>query len=481
MSKLQGTTKVYIAPSHPTGLLRRGLGLWGATAFVVTSMVGAGIFTVPAFVRSATGTGLAALGVWLAGAVLALCGALCYAELATRMPRAGGEYQYLSRVYGPMWGFVSGWITFFVGFAAPTAAAALSAVAYLAAVVPDWQPATPLVSGWGLTISQGSLLAALLPLIFAFWHSLGVRPSGRLQSTLMLTTIVSIVLFVGAGLLTGRGSWQGVTQSTPATGSWWVALIQVSFAYTGWNGATYLAGEIENPRHNLPRALVGGTLIVVGLYLALNLLFLYAVPAQAWQPDVAVGNDAAARLFGQTGARFVSAIITFTIIGSLSAWTAAGPRVYFAMAYDGLAPAAFKRLGNASQAPVVSLFAQAAVSSLLALTGQFEILLTYVGSGLLLFSGFTIAAVYVLRQRDQQPDRTHFRVPGYPVTPAIFLVMVLVSFWQTYEESPVPTGAALLTLLAGFAIYFVGRALGWFKADLALLHHATHSNVRSND
>ncbi len=474
MPKLHRAAKPLLKPSHPTGLLRRGLNLWGATAFVVTSMVGTGIFTVPALVRHATGSGVEMLGVWLVGAALAVCGALCYAELATRMPRAGGEYQYLSRVYGPMWGFVSGWITFFVGFAAPTAASALAAVAYMAAIAPAWNANAPLVAG--LSITQGGLVAALLPLAFAFWHSLGVRPSGRLQSILMVTTIGSIALLVVAGWLTGRGDWQGVTQTTTPAGSWWVALIQVSFAYTGWNGATYLAGEIEDPRRNLPRALIGGTLIVVALYLALNLFFLYALPIEAWRPDIAVGKDAAERLFGTAGGRFVSAIITFTIIGSLSAWTAAGPRVYFAMAYDGLAPAAFKRLGAQSRAPIVALFAQAGVAALLALTGAFDVLLIYVGAGLLLFSGFTVAAVYVLRWRYGTEDASHFRVPGYPFTPALFLLLVLVSCAQGFLESPIPTGAALLTLLAGFACYFIGRALGWFKADLALLRHAASSN-----
>ena len=435
-------------------------------------MVGTGIFTVPAFARGATSSGLGMLGIWMVGAALAVCGALCYAELATRMPRAGGEYQYLSRVYGPMWGFVSGWITFFVGFAAPTAASALAAVAYAAAIFPNWNANAPLFAG----ITQGALVAALLPLAFAFWHSLGVRPSGRLQSTLMMTTIGSIALLVVAGFLTRRGNWHGVIQSTQASGSWWVALVQVSFAYTGWNGATYLAGEIEDPRRNLPRALIGGTLIVVALYLALNLFFLYALPVEAWRPDIAVGRDAAERLFGTAGGRFVSAIITFTIIGSLSAWTAAGPRVYFAMAYDGLAPAAFKRLGAQSRAPIVALFAQAVVAGMLALTGAFDVLLIYVGAGLLLFSGFTVAAVYVVRHRFGADEASHFRVPGYPFTPALFLLLVLVSCVQSFLESPIPTGAALVTLLAGFACYFIGRALGWFKADLALLRHAASSN-----
>jgi APA family basic amino acid/polyamine antiporter len=424
-------------------------------------MVGTGIFTVPAFVRTATGNGLAALGVWLMGALLALCGALCYAELATRMPHAGGEYQYLSRAYGPMWGFVSGWISFFVGFAAPTAASALGAVAYASAVVPGFDPNQPLFGSWPVT--TGAVVAAMIPLFFAVFHSSGVRPSGHLQSTLMFTTIGAIVLFVVLGALSGRGHWGGVAAGAPTGGLWWVALIQVSFAYTGWNGATYLAGEVANPQRNLPRALILGTLIVAALYLALNLLFFYALPADAWHADVAVGKDAAERLFGPTGARVVSAIITFIIIGSISAWTAAGPRVYYAMADDGLAPPSFKYLGERTRVPVVSLFAQALVAAILALSGTYEALLTYVGSGLLLFSGFTVAAVYLLRYRNTHNDRQFFRVPGYPFTPAIFLAVVIVSWVQSLQERPWPTGAALLTLLAGFAFYLVGRAFGLFN------------------
>ncbi|MGH9766703.1 MAG: amino acid permease, partial [Blastocatellia bacterium] len=219
--------------------LRRALGAWGAAAFVVTSMVGTGIFTVPAFVRAATGNGVAALGVWITGAILALFGAFCYAELATRMPRAGGEYQYLSNVYGRPIGFVGGWITFFAGFAAPTAASTLAAVAYFSQITPGWNPDTPLISGLG--VSQGSAIAALLPLLLAVAHSIGVKPSGRLQTTLAAMTVGAIVILVVAGISTGRGDWGGVTQGSQATGEWWVALIPVYFAYSGWNAAAYLA------------------------------------------------------------------------------------------------------------------------------------------------------------------------------------------------------------------------------------------------
>src|SRR5262245_50869593 len=158
--------------------LRRALSVWGAAAFVVTSMIGTGIFTVPAFVRAATGNGVAALGVWIMGAALALFGAFCYAELATRMPRAGGEYQYLSNVYGRPWGFIGGWITFFAGFAAPTAASTLAVVDYFSPLVSGWNPNAPLISGLGVT--EREAVAALLPLLLALAHSIGVRPSGRL-------------------------------------------------------------------------------------------------------------------------------------------------------------------------------------------------------------------------------------------------------------------------------------------------------------
>jgi len=439
--------------------LRRALGVWGAAAFVVTSMIGTGIFTVPAFVRAATGNGVAALGVWATGAVLALFGAFCYAELATRMPKAGGEYQYLSNVYGRPWGFVGGWITFFAGFAAPTAASSLAAVAYFSQLTPGWNPNTPLIGELGVT--QGSAIAALLPWLLAFAHSIGVRPSGRLQTTLAAMTVGAIVVFTVAGVSSGRGDWGGVTQGSQATGAWWVSLIQVSFAYSGWNAAAYLAGEVTEPRRTLPRALIGGTLAVALLYIALNLLYFYALPAGSWQAEISVGRAAAEQLFGGSGGKLVSAIITVMIIGAISAWTASGPRVYYAMARDGLAPSIFGRLGKRSHAPIIAIFTQAAIASVMALTGAFGKLLLYVGSGLMLISALTVAAVYLVRRKSPSDPKTHFSVPGYPFTPAVFILLVILSWIQTLREQPKPAVAALVTILAGVAVYYIGRAWGW--------------------
>jgi APA family basic amino acid/polyamine antiporter len=443
--------------------LRRALSVWGAAAFVVTSMIGTGIFTVPAFVRAATGNGVAALGVWIMGAALALFGAFCYAELATRMPRAGGEYQYLSNVYGRPWGFVGGWITFFAGFAAPTAASTLAAVEYFSPLAPGWNPKAPLISGLGVT--EGEAVAAMLPLLLAVAHSIGVKPSGRLQTTLAVMTVGAIVVFMAAGMSSGRGDWGGVTQDSQATGAWVVALVQVSFAYSGWNAAAYLAGEVTEPRRALPRALIGGTLAVAALYIALNLLYFYALPADSWQATPSVGRDAAERLFGLSGGKLVSAIITVLIIGAISAWTASGPRIYYAMARDGLAPSIFGRLGKRSQAPIIAIFTQAAIASAMALTGAFGRLLLYVGSALLLVSALTIAAIYVVRRASPDDPKRNFSVPGYPFTPAIYILLVIFLWIQTLRVQPKPAVYALATIAAGVAVYYIGRALGWIAAS----------------
>lgn len=445
--------------------LHRDLGVWAATAFVVTNMVGTGIFTVPAFVKTTAGNGLAALAVWAVGGLLSLCGALCYAELATRMPEAGGEYHYVTRTYGRLWGFLSGWISFFVGFAAPIAVASLGAAAYSFSVLGK-NPGAPFLGN--SVITQGAVAAALLVIVLALFHTSGVRPSGRLQTTIAALVIGAIIVLVVAGVSTGQGDWHGVVQGAETPDGWWLALIPVSFAYSGWNAAAYLAGEAHNPQRTLPRALIGGTLAVTTLYLALNLLFLYALPADAWEmtsesEKIPIGKIAASYLFGPAGAQVVSVIIALAIIGSVSAMTAVGPRVYFAMSRDGLAPSFFSRLGRRSGAPIIATIVQAILAMILALTGAFGFLLTYVGSALLLFNGLTVASIYLVRSKSDSGSTQHFRVPGYPLTPAIFLALVVVVWVYGLRREPEPTIAALLTVVAGALVFFIGRSYGWIK------------------
>jgi APA family basic amino acid/polyamine antiporter len=446
-------------PHRDEGLLRT-LGVLAAGAFVVTNMIGSGIFTVPAFVRVATGGALASLGVWVAAGLLGLCGALCYAELATRIPDAGGEYRYLTLNFGPMWGFLSGWTSFVVGFSAAVAASALGAVAYAAALIPGWDPATVMVPGLG--ISQGAAAGAAIVAVLTAVHCLGVRSSGRFQGMLALVILAAIFVLLVGGFASGRGAWVGLVGSAEPRSSWWVALLQVSYAYAGWNAAAYMAGEVRDPARTLPRAILGGTLFVLLVYVALNALFFYALPEPRWEPTIAVAQLAAERLFGSGGAVLVSGIIGLAMFGSVSAMTAVGPRVYFAMARDGLAPEAMARLSPEGRVPVIAIAAQGGLAALLALTGAFETLLIYIGSSLLLFNGLTVATLFVVRRRDGAPAPGQFRTPLFPLTPLVFLAVTVAAWVNGLVDAPLPTGAALATLALGAGVYALGRRRGAF-------------------
>ncbi len=449
--------------------LVRTLGAVGAGAFVVSNMIGSGIFTVPAFVRVATGSSLASLGVWAAAGFLALCGALCYSELATHMPAAGGEYRYLTRGLGRVWGFLSGWTSFIVGFSAAMAASALGVMAYLAPLFGGWSPDAPLIEG--LAISQGAAGASLMVLLLTLVHSVGIRWSGGVQTTLATVVVGSIMVMVLAGFSTGNGSWSGLVARSDPGSNWWVALLQVTYAYAGWNAAAYIAGEVRDPTKNLPRAILGGTLFVTTLYLLINALFFYALPHAEWEPAIAVGQLAAERLFGLQGSLVVTSIIALAMFGSVSAMTAVGPRIYFAMARDGVAPQLLGRISDKGHVPIAAIVAQGVLAAALALTGTFETLLIYIGSSLLLFNGLTVVTLFVFRRQadaaDQGPSTTDdvFRTPLHPLPALIFLVITIAAWINGLIGAPVPTGAALATLGAGAIVYVIGSRRGWFEPE----------------
>lgn len=450
-------------PSHPDGLIRT-LGPWAAGAFVVTNMIGSGIFTVPAFVRVATGSAMASLGVWLLAGVLGLCGALCYSELATRMPRAGGEYRFLSEGFGPLWGFLSGWTSFVVGFSAAVAASSLGVTAYVAPFVDGWDPDAILVGG----VTQGAAAAAALVLVLTVVHCIGVRWSGGFQTTLATMVLGAIALLLAAGFSTGNGEWSGLTAVAEPESNGWVALLQVTYAYAGWNAAAYIAGEVKRPGRNLPRAILGGTLFVIATYLLLNALFFYAVPEARWEAEIAIGAVAAERLFGPVGALAVSGVIALAMFGSVSAMTAVGPRIYYAMARDGVAPKILGRTSEHGVAPVAAIVAQGVLAAALALTGAFSALLVYIGSSLLLFNALTIATLFVVRRGDVDSEGSVFRTPLHPLPAIVFIAVTLAAWINGLTGAPIPTGAALGTLGIGAGIYMVGRRSGWFESGASL-------------
>jgi APA family basic amino acid/polyamine antiporter len=427
------------------GTSLRRLGLITATLVVVASMVGTGVFTTTGFLVRDIGSLAAVLVAWLVGGLFALCGALSYAELVAALPRNGGEYQLLGRVFHPAAGFVAGWISLVVGFSAPVAASALACGSYTRAVAPAL---------------DDTLVAVVLVAGFSVLHATHVTLGGGIQNLfaaakvlLILAFIVGGLAFAGLGHL-GQGSTQPLLGSllSPAFA---VGLIFISFSYSGWNGAAYLAGEVKDPARTLPLALIGGTALVTLLYLGLNAVFLAAAPAAELAGVVEIGHVAAVRVFGGDIGVVFSAGIALLLVSSVSAMIMAGPRVYQVMGEDH-PRLSFLAYRTRQGGPAAAVALQGAVAVVMVLTSTFEALLTYIGFTLSLSAGLTVAGVLVLRQREPELERP-YRTWGYPITPLAFVALCLwMSSWALWER-PVVAFAGLGTIASGLVLYLVVR------------------------
>ena len=426
---------------------QRPLGAVHAAALVVASMVGTGVFTTTGVLLTSLPSPAVVLVAWALSGLLALCGAAVYAELSAMMPRAGGEYVYVSRAFGPAAGFMSGWVALIVGFAAPTAGGALGFASYVHALV----PALPTL---GVEIALIVVLTAV--------HMFDVRFGARLQTGLAGLVVAVIVVFVVAALVTGGMAFTNLAAAAPqagaprdigavaTAGAFAVGLVQISYAYSGWNGAAYVAGEVRDPARALPRALVIGTGLVTLLYLLLNVVFLCAVPPAALAGHVNVAHIAAGALFGAGGAQVVSSLVALTAAGFVSAMLMSGPRVAVAMAQDGVFFRALGR-GNARGAPTLAVGLQGALAIVAVLTAKFDQLLVYVGFTLTLNAAAAVLAAFVLRRRDPG-ERPHHAL-GWPYSGVLFLAMAAFMIVLAVRERPWESAAALATLVAGGVAY----------------------------
>jgi APA family basic amino acid/polyamine antiporter len=395
------------------GELSRAIGWRTAAAVVIANMIGTGIFTTSGFIARDTGSPWILLTLWVVGGLIALAGAWAYAELGAAMPEAGGEYVFLREAYGGVAAFLSGWTSFFAGFSGAIAAAVLAFAGYIAAILP----------------LLGNLDARLLA-ITTLWtltavHLAGARPGGRFQTALTGATVTTIVALIISGFVIGHGTGAHFLSSAPPHGSIAVSLIFVLYAYSGWNAAAYLAGEIAEPERGLPRALTAGTACVAGLYLALNALYVWALPIAEMSGVVTVAAKATVAMFGPAASGIVAALIALAILSSASAMIMAGPRVYFAMAQDGVFPRAFAMSRHRS-GPSAAVFLQSAwITVLILVFGVFEKIIVFTGVSITIFSAATVAAVIPLRIRTPSPVRP-FTMPGYPWTA---LAYVAVCTW----------------------------------------------------
>ncbi|MEP6887676.1 MAG: amino acid permease [Nitrospirales bacterium] len=428
------------------------IGWFTATCLLVSNMIGGGIFTTTGFMARDLGDPILIVSLWIVGALLAMAAAMSYSELPAAMPRAGGDYMYLRHAYGPFIGFLSGWTSFTVGFGAGIAAASVSFASYALRVV-------PLADDQSLT-SQTVALA--LVWIMTAVHAAGTGAGGRLQRVLTTTKVVAIILLIFGGFLFGHGSWDHVAESssttTPRMGPLMVALIFVIYTYLGWNVVGYIAGEIADPQRTIPRIVIGGTAFVALLYVSLNLVYLYALPVTtlAQPPILPVAEKAAAALWGPASATLVAAFLCVSIAGGVSAMVWAGPRVYWAMAADGVFPSFFKTLTSTTGVPVRAIVLQSAWTSILILTGTFEQLVICSDFVLSVFTALTLGAVIILRHRQPALPRP-YQTPLYPMLPCVPIVILVLIIGYSLLHRPLESALGTAIVLSGIPCYVLWR------------------------
>ena len=443
--------------------LQRRLGPLDGAALIVSNVIGGGILFFPVLIAASVPDATLFLSTWLVGGALAFCGAMGYAELAALRPRAGGEYVYLREAYGPIFGFLTGWTSFVAGFAGAMAANAVFFVLYLDRFVPGVNDATPFFSVpipyVGITVSRQTLMAIAVVWAFAFVHVRGVGPGRVVTNVLATLKVTAFLIFIALGLSIGAGSSANLTGSAGVVtaASYLSSLVLVMFTYSGWNAAAYMAEEVRDPGRNLPRALAIGTAAVVVIYLLINVLYLYVIPiGELLQVQGSLLDRVADRLLGARAGDIMGVVSIVSLAASINAFTFAGPRVYFAMARDGVFFPAAAQVHPKYKTPARSVVAQAIWATILILTGSLDALGNYVGFAITLFAGIAVAAVFVLRSR--QPDAPRpFKAIGYPITPAIFVVASFAIVLNALFTNPRVTGLGLLVILSGIPLYL------WFR------------------
>ncbi|MDW8301221.1 MAG: amino acid permease [Bacteroidia bacterium] len=421
----------------------RKIGLFTASSLIVANMIGTGVFTSLGFQALGISSGFALVFLWIVGGVVALCGALTYGEIGSRFPQSGGEYTYLSKIYHPALGFLSGWVSITVGFAAPVAAAAMAMSKYVGYLYPQLPK---------------SFFAATIVVLISSLHAIHFGIGKSFQNFFTTLKVLVILIFILAGFWTKNDGDANFTINTEATHSIFsaafaISLYFVGYSYSGWNAAAYIAGEIQNPEKNLPTSLLIGTGIVAVLYISLNYVFLKVAPLHELKGQLEVGAIAATHIFGHSGGKIMSIIISLLLVSSISAMIMVGPRVSEAMGKDYSILAFLAKRKN--DTPLVAIFVQSLISLFFIVTATFDQVITYIGFTLNLFLFMTVLGVFVSRYRNTPPQYTGYKTFLYPFVPMLFLVIegwVLV-YGLIYK--PIESQLGLITVLSGLIFYYL--------------------------
>src|SRR6516165_7102742 len=449
----------------PRAELLRQLGFVSSTALVISNMVGAGIFATTGIMAGDLGSAKLILACWSVGALFALAGALSYSELGINFPSSGGEYVYLTHAYGPEWGFMTGWVSFFAGFSAPIATAALAFSDYLGSFFPSLQQANaPVVIGSGefsFRLGPGQLAAAVLIAGFTALNCFGIGRTAKVQNVLTTTKILVISAFLLLGFTAGTGSWSHFSEPALRTShlslstQFVVSLLWVMFGYSGWNAATYVAEEVRRPERTLPQALAIGTGVVAVLYLGLNVIYIYATPLESMKGVIAVGSVAASNLFGTRVGGLFSALLAICIISTVNAEITIGPRVYYAMAKNRAFFRAAASVHPRWHTPVVAILAQG-LCAILMTAMPFPQLVIYIAMSLTLFTVLSVASLFVFRRKCQGWQRLGALEFGWPLIPTLYIAVGTIMMVYGIATHPVASLTALATVGAGALVYHVG-------------------------
>ncbi len=414
-------------------------------------MIGTGVFVSLGYQLDGVQSGFGIMMLWLIGGIIALCGALAYGELASAMPRSGGEYHYLSQIFHPLLGFLSGWVSVTVGFAAPVALAAMALSDYVAKVYPG---------------VNSQLIACTVVILMTLVHSFTLKRSAVFQDVTTILKIALIAFFIIAGFFIVNSqhlSVMPVVSSVKAQS--WTAIFSTSFAislnyiylaYSGWNASAYVANDIENPKVNIPKSLLYGTLIVTVLYVLINYVFMNSAPVDELKKSGdGVAYVSAVHIFGANGGNIMAILIAVTLVSTVSSMVFIGPRVAQVMGED-LSQIGFLAKKNAHGVPVIATVVQSAITIILVLTSKFQDVLLYIGFTLNLMTFLTVLGLFVMRIKGKIKSDS-YKTIGYPVTPFIFLLLSAWTLYFTMSDKPNQSLLGLATIVAGSVIYFIRK------------------------
>ena len=446
--------------------LTRQIGLFSAVMLISGDMIGTGIFISTGVIAETLPSPGGVLLVWILGGVLALTGALSCAELSASLPYAGGDYNYIKEAYGRLMGFLSGWSSFLVTFSGAIAFLAVTFNGFMAFFFPvlgsDEAFFTAALPGFTVRVTAGTLFSIAVVAAISALHCIGVRLGTLTQNLLSIFKIGALLAIIVLGGLFGNGAtahfqplfdWDKISDFSVFA----AAFIPVIFAYSGWNAVIYIAGEVKSPDRNLPRALLWANLIVIALYLAINVVYIYAVPVTKMEGALRVSEVATTALFGYETSAWITAIITVSILGALNAVTMLGPRIYYAMARDGVFFRSLARVHPTFNTPLNAIVLQGVWSCLLIVTGTFGTLFTYVSVIITLFSALTVGSVMVLRWKRPELHRP-YKLWGYPLVPVLFVAANLWIVWGSLTEKPFESLVGVFIVGLGIPAYWVWRS-----------------------